>query len=124
MQDVMHEFRVYRTAHFVVKVLAHYEDLDPADTIAWANGPDDTEGLRAEREYLESINRGDTPWYCLGVHVFTRNDDAPWLEREIGSSYLGGVDAKNPRDVGLRDVAHEAFADARSHASAVGSLRK
>lgn len=96
--------RTYERERFTVEIAQHAEYVDPADTVAW----DDPE---AEREYVERIESGEYPWYCLGVHVYARSDGGPL--REIGSAYLGCCDTLDVRALGVRHVVREAIQDAR-----------
>ena len=105
--------RTIRTARFEVELAEHVEFENPADCVAW----DDPE---AEREYVERIETGELPWYCLGVHVYVRESETDQgryrrlhPRREIGSAYLGCVDTLDLHAVGVRDVVAEAIADAR-----------
>ena len=106
----MRSFKTLRTIekdNFRVDFEAHEEDIDPADTVFFG---EDEQSKEAEKAYLEKIYSGEYPWFCLGVHVF---DTSGLIEKEVGSSYLGGVDTYDLRGVGVRDVVWEAVKEAR-----------
>lgn len=106
ISDKLETIKVYKTRRFIVEVASFVEYTDPAEKV-----PDPA--------YVRRIARGNVPWYCLGIIVRTRNDEARWMEREIGSAYLGCVDTLDWRDVGGREVAAEAIKGAREFAAAL-----
>jgi len=99
--------RTIEKTSFRVEFEAHPEDIDPADTVFFG---EDDESKAAERAYLEKIYSGEIPWFCLGVHIW---DTSGPIEKEVGSSYLGGVDTYDLHGVGVRDMVQEAVREAR-----------
>lgn len=106
----MHKIETLRTLNigrFVVEIAAYVEETHPLDMVDFGDEA-------AEREYVRKIEQGIYPWFCLGVHVYTRGG------HEIGSAYLGCVDTYRLHEVGLKDVVAEAVADARDTLAALG----
>ena len=108
MSTKLATIRTYCRGRFEVELAEHVEYENPADTVAW----DDPE---VEREYVEKVERGDLPWYCLGVHVYAIQRTPGFVEqpREIGSAYLGCVDTYDLHAIGARDLVLEAIQEAR-----------